>query len=385
MGNRVLGLDISKMSATACVLTSIPHDPKSWLRRNKPATIKVDSEGRKELLKLDFDFAVMEPTGVYSRVWRHWLGSAGKSFRLVGHHELKAYREGWKIPSKTDKLDALALAMYGIERGDRPECWISDKEHRLSDLVALHVHLNNQKNGLQNYLRQKLCYQVPEWYDRKIIRPWGRTSVPGIYMAIAGNPSSKWEAELSSTCGVGLDATAASLARALMAIETEEIEVEQAIIEEIGKSEYSRYLSASETCDMSEWLTVNILSCVYPFEQFLRNGKRVNVHTYTANNKRVRRDESLRSFKLSVGLGLVWAQSGDWSGWTPGGSGVTRSAIHNSVSCQYMRHKKLIKNGAEGIPELEIVKHRGDSHGMMKVARKQVERFYKELVKEFDA
>lgn len=118
------------------------------------------------MLALDFDVAILEPTGVYSRIWRHWLRQAGREYRLVGHWELKSYREGWKLASKTDKLDAIALAMYGLERGDRPGAFLVERDSTLSDLVLLHSHLNRQKNGLQNNLRQRLSYQAPELAGR---------------------------------------------------------------------------------------------------------------------------------------------------------------------------------------------------------------------------
>lgn len=380
---RVLGLDISKLSATYWLLDTIPDDPKSFSRKTKQQKLEVSQDGREKLLAMDFDFAVLEPTGIYSRIWRHWLKQANRDYRLVGHWELKSYREGWKIASKTDKLDGLAMAMYGLERHSRPASWLVERDYQLSDLINYHSHLNEQKNGYQNNLRQKLAWQLPEWHDRKIGRAW-RGSVPGILNAIAGEPSEKWQREIENSCGVGLDRTAASLARILIQIEEEEILAEQWIDAELEKDIYKPYVEAARRCGFSHWLTAVMISSIYPFEQFLVDGKRKITHYLSQqNSKRVYKDESLRSFKLACGVGLVWVQSGEFQGWVAGGNGKTRENLRNSVQASYLNNKLAIKRGWEEKEEMSLVKHKYDNRGMMKVARRWIENFYKELVKEF--
>lgn len=382
----ILGLDISKSSVTYCLLSELPDNPKTFASRQRPKKIEATEEGRAELLSLDFDFAVLEPTGVYSRIWRHWLTQAGREYRLVGHWELKSYREGWKFSSKTDKLDAIALAMYGLERGERSGAFLVERDNVLSDLVLLHGHLNRQKNGLQNNLRQRLTYQVPEWAERKWRREFWSTGIPLILQAIAGDPTPKWKRELEESSGSGLEPDSASLARILIAIEREEIEVENLIKVELAKPSYERYLRAAADCGFSSWLTACMIASIYPFEQFLGDGRRRITHRYTAtNNVRVRKDESLRAFKLACGMGLIWAQSGDWSGWTSGGNSFTRMALRNAIAGSYMNNKRALNKGGEGNQDFELVKHRFDSQGYMRVARKWVERFYKCLVTEFKA
>jgi hypothetical protein len=382
----VLGLDISKLSATYWLLSEIPDDPKSLSRRKSEQKLIVSPEGRDKLLSLNFDFAVLEPTGIYSRIWRHWLREAGREYRLVGHQELAAYRGGWKL-QKTDKLDGLAMTLYGIERHARSSSWLIEKDNTLSDLVLFCSHLNQQKNGYQNNLRQKLAYQLPEWYDKKIIRGWGSTSAPGLLKAIAGDPSAKWEKEIEASCGIGLGREAASLAKILLAVEAEEINCEQWIEAELAKAQYAQYLEATEKLGLSPWLRACLIAAIYPFEQFLDDGKRRVIHTLTkVNQKRVRKDQSLRSFKLSCGMGLIWMQSGDFAGWVPGGSGATRKNLRSSIQSSYLRYKKDLKQGVEkDSRHLELIKHKFDNQGMMKVSRHWIEDFYSELVSLFDA
>lgn len=378
---RVLGLDISKLTATYWLLDAIPNDPKAFAKSKPQKSIKVNNAGKAELLSLEFDFAVMEPTGVYSRIWRHWLADAGKKYRLVGHKELAHYREGWKL-QKTDKLDGLAMCLYGLERMSRPAAWLVERDYKLSDLCHYLTHLNRQKNGYQNNLRQRLVWQVPEWHERKIQRAWGK-NVPGIFPAIAGSPSSKWEQEILESCGVGINRDAASLARILIAIEQEEILVEQWIDGELALPQYQPYMRAAERCGFSTWLTACMISAIYPFEQFLDAGQRRWSRSLSKEKGLpVKKDDSLRAFKMACGMGLVWIQSGDYAGWTAGGDGDIRMILRNSIQSSYLANKKKIKHGNEGDATLSLVRNKYDNHGMMKVARRWVEKFYKELLNE---
>jgi hypothetical protein len=66
---RILGLDISKSSVTACLLESKPNDPRQFYYECPFMLFSANSEGIKALLALKPDIAIMEPTGVnYSRL-----------------------------------------------------------------------------------------------------------------------------------------------------------------------------------------------------------------------------------------------------------------------------------------------------------------------------
>lgn len=369
----VLGLDISKLSASAWLLSQIPENPKRFARQYKQTSLKVSSEGRDALLSLDFDFAVLEPTGVYSRIWRHWLRHAGKNYRLVGHKELASYRNSWQL-QKTDKLDGLAMAMYGLERCDRKSFWLVEKDYQLSDLTHYHWHLNRQKNGFINNLRSKLSWQIPEWYKRAIQRPYGSDRIPGILSYIAGeSDKAKWQTEAAQSIGLGLSFESSSLARILIQIEQEEILTEQRILEELSKPQYAPYVEAAQQCGFSTRLTALLISCIYPLEQYLDDGRQRIIHHPTKERgKRVRKNESLRAFKLACGVGLIWHQSGDFQGWVAGGSGMTREALYTFAIATYRCSKKHGLND----PHLKVIKHGFDKQGIMKYARKKVEDYY---------
>lgn len=381
---KVIGLDVSKSSVSYWILDSIPDDPKRFSRTMPKQKLNADAEGRATLLSLDFDFAVCEPTGTYSRIWRHWLKEAGREVRMVGHKDLANYRNGWGI-QKTDKFDCLALAMYGVERATRPSSWLLERDYRLNDLIAVLSHINQQKNGFQNNLRQKLIWQLPEWHDREIKRTWGRETAPGILKAIAGTGvSRKWQAEIDSSCGMGLLPETRSLARILLAIEEEEIAAEQAIIAELNDPKYQRYLEAADVLGFSHSLRATLIGSIFPFEQFLtEDGRRRQARSKTNTGKNTKRDESLRAFKLACGMGLVFVQSGDYEGWTAGGDSDTRCALWRSIVTAYMVEKGKINKGLI-LPEqsqFPEVKNKFDNQGLMRVARKWVEAYYKELIK----
>jgi transposase len=75
-----------------------------------------DVTGIKSLLGLKPDVAVMEPTGVnYMKLWAAHLAQHGVKIVLVGHKQLRSYRENLGLPDKDDPADALALACYYSE------------------------------------------------------------------------------------------------------------------------------------------------------------------------------------------------------------------------------------------------------------------------------
>jgi hypothetical protein len=109
---KVLGLDVSKSSISACLLTVKPASPRQFYYDCPFYKFSANSAGIKQLLELNADVAIMEPTGTnYSKLWGTHLARSGVEVRLVGHRELKNYRaHHLALPDKDDDADALALA-----------------------------------------------------------------------------------------------------------------------------------------------------------------------------------------------------------------------------------------------------------------------------------
>lgn len=100
---RILGLDISKSSVCACLLTDRPLEPRKFYYECKFYRFEANAAGIKAMLALKPNIAVMEPTGVnYARLWGTHLARAGIEVRLVGHKQLRGYREHLGFTDKDD-------------------------------------------------------------------------------------------------------------------------------------------------------------------------------------------------------------------------------------------------------------------------------------------
>ncbi|MEH2061334.1 MAG: hypothetical protein V7K50_03530 [Nostoc sp.] len=75
------------------MLTDKPEDPRQFYYECPFLKLSADVEGIKNLLALNADIALLEPTGNnYSKLWGTHLARAGVEVRLVGHKELRNYR-----------------------------------------------------------------------------------------------------------------------------------------------------------------------------------------------------------------------------------------------------------------------------------------------------
>ena len=164
---RIVGLDVCKLSVVACVLSVRPCEPRQFYYAAKFHTFKADAAGIRELLNLEPDIALLEPTGVnYSKLWRTHLALAGIEVRLVGHSELRSYRKNTlKLPDKDDPADSLALACYGFDFMDSPRRFVQIREPvivKIRESVLRLAHLNRCQSPIINRLRQDLAWQFPE-------------------------------------------------------------------------------------------------------------------------------------------------------------------------------------------------------------------------------
>lgn len=348
MGLTIAGIDISRSSISVCILSEIPPDMKGFKRKFKPLVFKADRAGIAALLALQFDVAVMEPTGVhYSKIWAYHLEQADRLIRWVGHRELKSYRDGWRTFNKSDKLDCIALACYGIERWNRPECFIAGVSHELRALCLQLESLNRIKNPAINRLRLQLAHECPEVAQKQIQRTWCEPKSPGLLMAIAGRDcSTYWHNLIHSTIGTGIGSFSRGLAEQLIAIEHQELAIEQQLEQLMTLECYQPYLRVFEHYEIRERTASVLLGAIYPFERFLENGKpvidRVNG---------VKRYRSLASFKLALGIGMVQVQSGEFEKWQAGGRSDVRQALWRWCKVAIVMQPKLDN------PNIAVLRH----------------------------
>lgn len=105
----IIGLDVSKDNVVACALTEAPFDLKRYFKEHGKSFPRLYSnrDGIRELLAMNPDCVVMEPTGVhYSWIWAHILKSHGIKILWVGHSEVASFRKSKKLPDKIDTLSS---------------------------------------------------------------------------------------------------------------------------------------------------------------------------------------------------------------------------------------------------------------------------------------
>ncbi|NJR40810.1 MAG: IS110 family transposase [Leptolyngbyaceae cyanobacterium CSU_1_4] len=202
---RILGLDVSKASVTACLLSEVPDDLKAYHRTHKLPIFKANVENINDLLNLEFDAVALEPTGIhYAKIWVHWLEQAGKPIRWVGHREVRHYREAHRLPNKSDNADAIAIAAYALENWHKPKAFVEGKGEDLRYLYLQLQSLIGLRGPALQRLRLQLAHECPELAERVIIRAW-RQETPGMIQAIAGEKVSiKWQKEIERSIGIGL-------------------------------------------------------------------------------------------------------------------------------------------------------------------------------------
>lgn len=323
---KIAGIDVSRGTATVCVLETLPKDLKRFKDKWKPFKFNADAEGIHDLLALDFDAAILEPTGGhYSKIWAHHIQESGREVRWVGHREVANYRHSWRVFNKTDNADAIALACYGLERWNFPQFFLKPKQQQLRDLYLQLQHLNRSKNPTQNRLRLQLSHELPEVAQKHVSRDWLKPNPPGLWLAISGESiSPKWQKVFDHSIGLGISDFSQSLAKRLCELERQEYEIELALEQLLQSEDFTHYRTVFDRFMIGGRTAAALLSVIYPIEQFLENGKPI---IERVGDKRTKRNRSLAAFKLSLGLGMTWYQSGETSGWKPGGRKDIRTAL----------------------------------------------------------
>jgi transposase len=373
------GLDISRGSVTVAILEELPTiELRSFVKRCKVQKFKTAEIH--ELLALEFDAAILEPTGMhYARLWAELIEHSGREVRWVGHREVKGYRESWRLPDKTDKTDAIALACYGLERWHNRSYFIDPRIAEAAKLRELYLQLqflNRSATPLINRLRQQLSWECPELSEKAAVRLWLGGSC-GIWQAIAGQATPKWKQIIEHSQGLGIGRFSQALAAQIVSNELEQRRIESEIELILKGEHFQRYLEAMEPFHFGRRTATAILSAIYPIEKFA--GHR----------------NPLGAFKLSCGLAQVWHQSGDFTGWVPGGDVSIRNALWLWAKMAVPPHKRGHRFSS---PELEVLrdyyqhgteveiegelKHLDPGKGsqrLMRVARRALTMLYRKL------
>ena len=152
---QTVGIDLSmdKFDANLSVINS-DFEKKCLSSRQ----FSNNQDGFKQLLKWSERYKdasieesyTLEFTGVYYEQLAYYLREQGKVVNMVIPSKSKKYCESLTIASKTDKLDAQALAWMGLERNLRPWEPITPEFLSLRDLTREREELLKEKTAIMN-------------------------------------------------------------------------------------------------------------------------------------------------------------------------------------------------------------------------------------------
>ena len=389
---KILGLDISKSSVSACLLESKPNDLRQFYYEYPFMLFRANSDGIKQLLALKPDIAVMEPTGVnYSRLWGTHLARAGVEVRLVGHKELRSYREHHLgLPDKDDDADSLALACYCFEYFDYPKRFVQIRDYtttRIRELVLRLAHLNRVQSPIINRLRQDLAWQMPEVAHIKSRRS-ASGDVPLLWGWLCSERKSKrYNAILERSAGLGITDSVRHHARRLCDLQREEYSIEIELEQLLAESKFTAYHQVFKTFGFGARLEAIILSQIYPLENYFgADGKpEVTIRKGRNSGKPTKRHLSLRRFQKSLGLAPSLEASGDSRKIKiVGGSDLCRIAFWQWVFTRIEPKRTRLKNeiGQMLGSQLDAEKSAGRQVRLVRsrISAKAAKLLFKELV-----
>ncbi|MCT7958731.1 IS110 family transposase [Laspinema palackyanum] len=324
----VIGLDVSKDNVVACSLTEAPFDLKRYFKENKESFPRLYSnrDGIKELLELNPDCVVMEPTGVhYSWIWARILRSHGVKILWVGHSEVAAFRKSKKLPDKNDAADALALAAYALSYLNYPEAFLGYEHENfivpMREACLQLQNLNRIQSPIINRLRQQLAREFPEAALKDSQR--GRDGQVPLWCFIAGRERNLkkhqgyyeklYEISIAPAYGVEISDFSRNLAMQLCQLTDWEIQIEEELATLLKRPEFKPYNQVMDDLGMGLRVKCWVISQIYPIERFLGSG--------SYRNWRAR-------FKQRLGYGGVEDSSGDKERTRKSGSKISRQMLY---------------------------------------------------------
>ena len=168
--------------------------------------------------------AVMEPTGVnYMKLWAAHLASHGVKVVLVGHKQLRLYRENLGLPDFGDPADALALACYYQQHQNSESRFVRTRDPaiaKIRDIGLRLYHLNRVQSPMINRLRQDLAPQFPESARISLHASvfWGWLANDRLAV--------KYDNLYAATVGIGLKAETRNSAKALCELQRRSLVLE---------------------------------------------------------------------------------------------------------------------------------------------------------------
>ena len=395
---QILGLDISKASVSCCLLTEKPTEPRQFYYDCDFYKFEATAFGIRGLLTLiggDLanTIAVMEPTGVnYQLLWGTHLARAGVEVRLVGHKELRSFREHHLgLPDKDDDADALALAIYGWDYLEVPRRFVQVRSQtivQIRRLVLRLSHLNRVQSPIINRARQDLAWQFPEAALVRSVRSGEK--VPLFWGWLCGQrPSVKYDLMLEESIGLGIDEGVRLHAARICDIQREEMVVEFQLSKLVSEPQFLPYRKVFARFGFGRRVEALLLSQIYPFENYLAaDGKPdVKIRNGRLSDKPTKRHLSQRRFCKALGYAPSQESSGDINrSRVSGGSDLCRKAlwlwIFTRIEPQRVRLNNEIGDRLGEIMDAEKLSGRPVKLVRSRVAAKAVKMLFREFVRE---
>jgi hypothetical protein len=391
---RVLGLDVSKASVSACLLLEKPDLPRQFYYECPFYRFSANSAGIKQLLELQPDIAIMEPTGSnYSKLWGTHLARVGVEVRLVGHKELKNYRASHlALPDKDDDADALALACYYFDYHADQRRFVQIRDFtivKIRELVLRLAHLNRVQSPIINRIRQDLAWQFPEVALVKSKRSLDSDNVPLLWGWLAGErKSKKYDRLYEATAGLGITATVRNHAERLCNLQREEIAIERELQELLADTRFEPYREVFHRFGFGQRLTALLISQIYPLSGFLGEDGKPEVKIRKGRNSKnpTKRHLSLRRFQKALGVAPSLEASGDKRKTkVVGGSDLCRKAlwqwVYTRLEPKQCRSKNEITQSLGERLLIEKASGRPIKLVRMKIAAIGARLLFRELVK----
>ncbi len=135
--NNCIGIDVSKESLQVALITRTENGLKikasNKFSNNEKGFEKLYQWYRLKLKDNGCMF-VMEATGIYHENVLDYLYSKGLDVCVELPNKIKHFAKSLNLKSKTDKIDAMVIARYGIER--QPKTW-KPMSHLLSEMRSI--------------------------------------------------------------------------------------------------------------------------------------------------------------------------------------------------------------------------------------------------------
>ncbi len=395
---QIIGLDISKASVSACLLTEKPIDPRQFYYDCDFYKFEATVSGIRGLLALIGDdtgntIAVMEPTGVnYQILWGTQLARVGVEVRLVGHKELRSFREHHLgLPDKDDDADALALAIYGWDYLEAPRRFVQVRDRtivQIRRIVLRLAHLNRVQSPIINRARQDLAWQFPEAAFVRSVRSGEKVPLFWGWLC-AQRQSVRYDLMLEKSIGLGITDELRRHAARICDIQREEMVLEFELSKLVGEPQFLPYRKVFARFGFGRRVEALLLSQIYPFENYLAaDGKpEIKIRKGRNSGKPTKRYLSLRRFMKALGYAPSQESSGDLQkSRIVGGSDLCRKAlwqwIFTRIEPQQRRLANDIGDRLGTIMDVEKLSGRPVRLVRSRVAAKAVKLLFKELVRE---